>query len=631
MYTILIWMSDDVNGRELAKHLYIPGQEGYRQANYNYAWYNNPYFASYELQQMKDVNVSDLKARLNWQILPNLSLQGRAALHETKSYENMQSPKSYMNYGDSRNGDFKVWDTGTENIDADMMASYFQPISSKVNLSVNAGTAVYHNRYRQEYQSTDGLIVPQLYSLNNTMGPVMASNNFNQKQIRSVYGTANLDLFESVFLNVTARNDWSSTLPDTNNSYFYPSLSLSTMVSEYVWMPKAVDFLKLYGSWVQVSSDLSPYSIYSTYSKDVTYGSTQSVSYPSGIINPNIKPEMSISYEFGLSTSFLQNRLMLDMSYYRIIDENQIIDLNISEASGFSSRKVNGNQYTTDGLEVVIGAQPVNRKDFRWNLNANWSHAVKRLTEIYGGQKRYGDLKLGERADSYYGTIWQKSADGQLILDANNVLPTRDPFRANLGHTDPDWRLGLQNTFRIKDFVVGIDVDGAWGGVMRSLTTEKMWWGGRHPESVEYRAAEIAANAPVYVPNGVVVTGGELIRDVEGNVLSDTRTYTPNTQAVSWQTWCQIYPYQANVVYTDNKKFANIFDRTYFKLRRLSIGYDLANIIDLGRIKSCNLSLFGNNLLMWKNIPYVDPDYGDDNDLQDPSARYVGVSLSVKL
>lgn len=631
MYTILIWMSADVNGRELAKHLYIPGQEGYRQANYNYAWYNNPYFAAYELEQKKDMNVLDGKTRLHWQILPNLSVQGRLALHQTQSYEDMQSPKSYMNYGDSRNGDFKTWNRGKQNFDVDVLVSYFQNLGSKINLSANAGSSVFNRHNQEEYQSTDGLIVPFLYSLSNTQGPVMASNNYYEKEIRSIYGTANLDFYDAVFLNVTARNDWSSTLPASNRSYFYPSVALSTMISEYLKLPETIDFLKVYGSWAQVSSDLDPYSIYSTYNKGVTYGATPSVGYPGGIINPDIMPEKSTSYEWGLSTAFLRNKLSLDLVYYRIIDENQIINLNISEASGFSSRKVNGNQYATGGLEIVLGAKPVNNKNFKWDILANWSRSVKKLTEIYGGQSTYNNLKVGDRADTYVATVWQKSADGQLILNANNLLPIKDPYPAKLGHTDPSWRLGLRNNFKIKDFQVVIDIDGAWGGLIRSITTEKMWWGGKHPNSLEYREAEYTAGNPVYIPNGVIVAGGELTRDVNGDIISDTRTYRTNTDAVSWQTWCQIYPYQAAVLDSDNKQFANIFDRSFFKLRHLSVGYDLAKQIDFGKIKSLAVSLFGYNLLVWKKAPYIDPDFGNDNDLQDPGARYVGVSINIKL
>lgn len=630
MYTILIWMGNDVNGRDLKNHMYVPGQEGYRQANWNYAWYNNPYFAAYELEQKHDRTVNDGLIKLNWQVLPNLNLQGRLSARESKINEDMQSPKSYMNYGDSRNGDYKIWNKSQLNVDADVLASYSRAFTSDVFFTANVGASTFYRKYQEEYSSTDGLIVPFVYSLNNTQGAVTATNNLKEKSIRSAYGTVNIDFYDAVFLNLTARNDWSSTLPTSHNSYFYPSVSLSTLVSQYVKLPKAIDYLKVYGSWAQVSSDLDPYSIYSTYEKGTTYGSIPSVYYPSGLVNPDIKPEKSTSYEFGLSTSFFKNKVGLDVTYYHIKDENQIIDLSVSDASGFSSRKVNGNIYNTNGLEVIASYQAFNNKNFGWNISANWSTSIKKLSEIYGGQTKYGNLELNDRADSYYATVWQKSADGQLILDAVSGLPIKDTYKKNLGHLDPSWRLGFQNRFKIKDFKVDVDIDGAWGGLIRSLTVEKMWWGGKHPESVKYRDAEYEAGKPIYVPKGVVVTGGELKRDVSGKVISDTRTYAPNTTAVSWQTWAQVYPYQAQVLDSDDKTFANVFDRSYFKLRRLSVGYDLAKAIDLGKVKSLEVSLFGYNLLMWKKAEYIDPDYGNDDNLQDPSARYVGFSLNAK-
>ena len=225
-----------------------------------------------------------------------------------------------------------------------------------------------------------------------------------------------------------------------------------------------------------------------------------------------------------------------------------------------------------------------------------------------------------------------KSADGQVILDSKG-LPTRDAFVQNIGHLDPSWRLGIQNKFKIFDFSVGVDVDGVWGGIMNSSTVEKMWWGGKHPSSTLYREAEYTAGKPVYVPEGVVVTGGELRRDLQGNVLSDTRTYAPNTTAVSWQTWSQQYPYRARVTEGESSLFANTFDRSFFKLRRLAIGYDLGKIINLGdKIKSLDAQVYGYNLLMWKKMPLLDPDFkeGNDGDLQDPSPRYLGFSLNLK-
>lgn len=635
MYTILIWMGDDVNGQDLKNHLYVPGLEGYRQANYNYAWYNNPYFAAYELEQLYDKNTLNGLMRLSWQVTPDLTLQARANGRQMTTFEDMKSPKSYMNYGDSRNGDYKTWNRSQVNVDADFLATYNKRLSTQIDLTVNAGASNFYRNYRQQYQSTDGLIVPFVYSVSNSQGPIQTQyddmgNPVEKKAIRSIYGSVNLDLFNAVYLNATARNDWSSTLPSQNRSYFYPSLSLSTILSEYIKMPQALNYLKLNGSWAQVSSDLDPYSLVSTYYKGTTYGSTPSVYYPEGLLNNLIKPEKSTSYEVGLSSAWLKNKFTLEATYYHILDENQIIDLNVSEASGFKTRKENGNQYTTKGIELVAGFKAIQRQDFNWHLGLNWTHAVKRLTDIYGGANKYNNLKVGDRADSYYATVWQKSANGELILDANTALPVRDPYARNIGHLDPNWRLGLQNTFKIKDFTINMDIDGAWGGVMNSITIEKMWWGGKHPESVTYRDQEYAAGTPVYVPNGVIVTGGSVNWDINGNVISDTRTYAKNERAVNWQTWSQNYPYQARVTEEENETFANTFDRTFFKLRRLSVGYDLTKAMKLGKIKAMDVALYGYNLFIWKKMPYLDPDFGNDSDLQDPSARYLGFSVNLK-
>ncbi|MDR2915012.1 MAG: SusC/RagA family TonB-linked outer membrane protein [Tannerella sp.] len=633
MYTIVVWMGDDVNGKDLKKHQYVPGKEGYRQANYNYAWYNNPYFAAEELQQTESRDVVNGQLRLNYQLLPNLNLQGRAAVREKTTLQEMKVPKTYMNYGDSREGDYKVWNYHQTNVDADFLANYTQSLTADILFTLNAGTSVFYRRYRKEYQSSDGLVVPYVYSINNSQGPVIAEAERTEKEIRSAYGAVNLDFYEYVFLTLTGRNDWSSTLAKNNNSYFYPSVALSTMVSEYVKLPQFMDYMKIYGSWAVVSTDLSPYQIMATYTKENSYGSTPSVSYPSSMVNYYIKPQKTTSWEAGLSTAMLRNRISLDLTYYRTIDENQIIDLEISNASGFAKRKVNGNQYTTDGWEVMANIQAVRAKEFQWDFALNWSRSVKTLTEIYGGQEKFGNLKVGDRADAFYGSQWTKSKDGEVILDQNG-MPTKDAYNQYLGHLEPKFRMGMQHTFRYNNFTMAIDLDGAYKGVIYSVLSEKLWWGGKHPNSVEYRAEQYAAGTPVYVPDGVVVTGGELTRDIDGNVISDTRTYKKNTTAVDWQQWCHNYPYRAYVSYKENEKFANVFDRSYIKLRRVAVTYDFTNMLSKsGPVKGLTVTAFGNNLAIWKKVPFVDPDYtGDSNDegANDPTARYIGVGMNIK-
>ncbi len=629
MYTILLWMGNDVNGKELSEHLYIPGQDGFRQANYNYAWYNNPYFAAEELNQQHNRDVLHGQSTLNWQISSKFSLQGRASARQNMTFEDMQSPKSYMNYGDSRNGDYKVWNNKRLDFDADVLATYQENFGENFGININAGSSTYQRKFNNFYSATDGLIVPQLYALGNTQGPSTSTSFLSEKVIRSVYGSVSFDILRSTYLNFSARNDWSSTLPQGQNSYFYPAVSLSSVLSDYFKLPAGIDYLKVYSSLAQVSSDLDPYSTYLTYAKSLTYGATPSVSYPETLANPNINPERSTSFEAGFALSFLNNKVSAEATYYNVGDEFQIQNLPTSAASAFNYKKSNVIDYRTHGVEVMLNINPIKRENFSWDFGVNWSRQIKKVENIEGA-KKFGELKVGDRADSFYATVWQKSADGQVILNPNTRMPIPDSYAKNIGHLEPNWRFGFQNRFNIHDVTVNLDIDGSIGGVINSITHEKMWWGGKHSSSTQYREAEYSAGKYVYVPEGVIVTGGELKRDVDGNVISDTRQYEKNTQAVSWQTWSQIYPYRARVTEDENKFFANVFDRSFVKLRRLSVGYDINKFIKTDKVKAINASVFGYNLLMWQNIPFLDPDFGDDNNLQDPSSRYIGVSLNFK-
>lgn len=607
MYTILIWMGDDVNGNDLRDHMYIPGQEGYRQANFNYAWYNNVYFAANELNQKYDANLINAQMRLNYKFNKNFNIQLRGSTVLKDLFEDRETPKTYLNYGDSRDGDYKTWNKRDLAVDYDVLVHYNKNINKNFIVDINAGASTFYSKYHQEYNATDGLIVPFNYSLNNTKGNVDASTYIREESTNSVYATLGIDLFDAVFLNFTGRNDWSSTLPKENRSYFYPSASISTLVSNLITMPKSINYLKVKASWAKVSGALSPYQISSYYNKNGSYNGQTRLNYPNSLINPNIEPESKSTFEVGFSAGFLANRLGLDFTYYNELSSNQIINLPISVASGFENRKVNGNEYTRKGFEIVLNASPYKTEKFRWDILANWSASVKRLTAIYGDAQNIGNYQLNDRVDSYFGRIWEKSADGRLVINSNG-LPIRTDYRSNLGHTDPDWRLGLQNTFKFDNITIGVGIDGVWGGIIRSRTVEKMWWGGKHPNSTEYRDAEYAAGVPVYVPNGVNVLSGEVVHDVFGNIVSDTRTYQENVTAVNWQSWSQTYPYRAAILDTDDKKFANIFDRSFFKLRSVSIKYDFTEKLNTKTIKGLSATLSGYNLLVWKKADIIDPE-----------------------
>lgn len=632
MYTIMMWMGNDVDIRELRQHLYRPDSDGTRQANYNYAWYNNPYLMSYEAPQRHDRNVLNGQVKLAWDILPGLTVQGRAAARLVHTFEDLQVPKTFLNRSDSRAGDYKLWNTDKLNIDTDVLATYTRAFSRAFSLTANVGASLFYRQLRKGNQSTDGLIVPRVYNLGNSLGPVMASNSLTEKAIESVYGSLNIDLWEALFLTFTGRNDWSSTMAAGSRSYFYPSVAASTLVSQYVKLPAWMDYLKVNGAWAQVSSDLSPYSLCATYGKDVLYGSTPSVSYPGTLPNAAILPQKTTSLEVGLSASALKGRVSIDLAYYRLLDQNSIINLPISEASGFTTRSVNGNEYTTNGFEAVVSGTPIRRGHFTWTAQTNWSTSARKLTKIYGDQEKYGNLRLGDRADAIYDTQWEKTPDGQVILNEKSGLPQKSAFKTKIGNADPDVRFGLQNTFRYRNFTLNIDIDGAIGGTLISKTVKKMWWSGKHISTLDIRRQEWAnGGQPGFVPEGVNVVGGSVKYDAEGRIVADDRQYKPNTTVVSYQTWCQNYPYNAAVTTSESAVYANTFSRSFVKLRRVALTCDLMPYIQSRLIKGLDVTLFGNNLAVAKKLPFLDPDFGaSDNDLQDPSTRYIGVSATVK-
>jgi outer membrane receptor protein involved in Fe transport len=636
IYTLLIWQGTDVDPQAQRNNFWVPGQEGFKQANWNYAWYNNPYFGAHERNQEYDSDVYRGQLKLRWDIAQNMYVQARSSVNKKDQFEDQERPKSYLRYGDPRDGFYKTWNMADLSIDNDLQLRYENQFTSFFNFNVLAGANSSFRRFEEYYNSTDGLVVPDVYSLSNTMRSVQGSTEQRKKAIRSLYGSVDFEFLDAFFLNLSGRNDWSSVMPESNNSYFYPSASLSTVVSNLVEMPELISNLRLYGSWAKVSSDLdpnfvNPYQTIAYYNKTGTFNGNPQLTYPSGIVNPNINPQQSVTKEAGLAAGFLDNRLNLNVTYYNIVDLNQIIDLPISLASGFSSRKINGNEYTTNGVEVTVNSTPVRNSNFNWDLTANWSRRVQKLTSIYGDQNEFNNLSVGERADSYYATGWMKSPDGQVILNEETGLPTQDPNPQLKGHLSPDWRFGLQNQFRYKKLALNVSVDGAVGGLMNSLTVEKMWWGGKHPESTRWRDEEYAAGEPVYVPEGVNVVSGELNTDTDGTIISDTRDFQENTTAVGWQQWAQNYPYRARVTQAESELFANVFDRSFVKLRDVSLSYDMTSLVSNLGISKLRLTAFGYNLAILKKAKIIDPDFGNDNNLQDPSSRYVGLKIDLSL
>ena len=490
---------------------------------------------------------------------------------------------------------------------------------------LSAGGANRWRTYRYQAQSTDGLKIPGFYNISNSNNPLQGENFSQEEKVNSIYGTLDAEFFGGIFLGITARKDWVSTLPVKNNSFFYPSVSLAGVISDFVDLSSyKISFLKLRGSWSRVSegkvklttTDTYPYRHIQAYERGINWNNNQALNYPGILVNPDIKTETSDTYEVGADIRFLEGRLGLDAALYQIRDFNNIVTVPYSLSSGYTSRLENRGEFVRRGVEITLTGTPVKNDLFSWNITVNWSKYHKYLEKSFSDSELY--IKEGERMDQIYTFSYAHTPGGKLILQSNG-FPQNDPYNRFVGHYDPDYIFGVQNAFTYKNFGLNISVDGRVGGVMYSTTNQKMWWGGTHPGTVNQYRDDANNGLATYVADGVVVVEGSVEYDKFGNITSDTRVYAPNTTPVNYITWN---------VDTSNGHLNHYYDQSYAKLREVTLTYNvpkkvLANFF----MNSVSVSLVGRNLILWSDMPEIDPDVDGDN-LQTPSTRNMGFNVN---
>jgi len=614
-----MWMGPSVDVRDLQKY-WQEGKQGIQQRNYNYLWYNNPYFLSNEYIQgwNKDTNVGRLS--LSYDVAENLRMRGRVGVNWSSRRSDTEVPKSLIGYGAQGDGNYVVESVSDFDVETDLMLQYERSVGDDWSLDATLGGSNQYTRYKSLSANTRGLNVPELYNLSNSTTDVEASNYLQKERISSVYGTLNLGFQDAIYLGLTGRNDWSSALPPENNSYFYPSVSLSTVMSNLVTIPDPVSYLKLRVSWAQVASDLAVYSTTPNYSYGTSWNGTPSVYFPGSKVNPNIQPQQSTTWEVGGDLRFFSDRLRVDLTYYNTLDENDIVNFPVSLASGFSSRLINANKYRRKGWEVVLEGTPVQSDAFSWDLSLNWSRQRRYLEALPEGRDNLNGIEVGERMDQIIGWTWARSPEGEIIYE--NGFPAWAPQERFIGYGDPDWTAGLQNTLRYKNLSLSFQFDGRYGGLMYANTLRKMWWGGTHPGTVNQWREDEANGKATYVGDGVVVTGGEVVRNESGEIVKDTRTFAPNETEVFYSDWTKAF-------YHNGIQEPNYRDETFLKLREATLTYQIPKSWSQRvSVKRASVSLIGRNLWLWKNVPFIDPDSGSD-DIQLPSSRNVGFSIQL--
>ncbi len=626
LYNLVLWTGPDIDVNNLRDY-WEKDQEGVQQRHFNKSWYNNPYFQAYEYLRgyYKDNMLGQLK--LNYTIAPGLELLFRSGINQYGLNRTWKEPKSYVGYDNFSRGNFDIQNESNFNINTDFLAQYNKALHSNINLRVSLGSASRWNTYRKENIETDGLSAPGLFNVSNSSNPLRGSNSLEEEKVNSLFGTIDLELFNGIFLGFTGRNDWISTLPLENNSFFYPSVSLAGVITDFVDLNRyKISFLKVRSSWSKVTDgrivlsgrETYPYNHISTYDPGVNWNGNPSLEASSTLITSNLSPQSSETIEAGLDLRLFEGKIGVDAAVYQIRDYNNLFEQEMSNSSGYPKRLINGAEFLRKGFEVTLSATPVKTSELAWNIVVNYSRYRKYLNKTIDGASQLENVKPGERWDQLFSTTYQRSAGGELIIGTNG-FPVVDPFQRMMGYSGADFIFGVNNNVSYKNFVLGVSFDGRVGGVMYSTTNQKMWWGGTHPGTVNQYRDDANNGVASYIAPGLVVTEGSIEYDSEGKTISDTRIYAPNSTPVNYISWN---------INTSNAHLTHYYNQSFVKLREVTITYQLPqSILQKTFFSKASVGLVGRNLALWTNMPEVDPDSGEDN-LQTPSTRNIGFNFN---
>lgn len=619
---LFTWMGRQADVGAL-KEYWQRGQEGLAQYNYNYAWMDNPYLAMLENRNGFNKDRIINNTSVSYTPVEGLSIRFRNGLDYYNDLRTSQRAFSTQRF---RNGAYREDNVIFSEINTDILATYEKNVSEDWSFSVALGGNIMNQQFRYLSTTAGELSVPGIYNFANSRVPLDVQQYREQRQILSVYAFGQLAYKSSLFLDVTVRNDWSSTLPVNNNSYAYYAFSLSGIISDLVKLPKAFSLVKLRASVASVGNDTDPYNLNNTFTFGQLYGSNPTVSNSNSLLNSQLLPERTTAFEFGADLRFFQGRLGLDVTYYNNNSANQIIQLPTSSASGYQSQVANGGIIRSEGIEVVATGTPIRTKDFRWNLFANFSRNVSTVVELPDGIDQYvlGSTRVYDRSDrsvffiateggqlgDMYGT-GLKEVDGRHVYDANGN-PVKDPALRLLGNYNPDFILGFGTEFTWKRLSVGLLFDWRQGGTMVSRTLAIATTSGALINSVEGRETGV-------VGDGVVNIGTEL-----------NPNYVENTTAIPAQDYY-------NQFYDRDNEANALYDASYVKLREIRISYTFPKVWNFSEIR---LSLIAKNVALWTQNPHVDPElsamqgrnfaFGVE-DMSYPSSRSFGLSLNVKL
>lgn len=629
--------------------------------NWNSSYYDNPFWStSYNTQsQERHRLIGDLHAE--FRLTDGLNVRFRTSTDwyndRRKSKVKWGSAGAGSPYGSYAEDAYTVKENNTE-----VLATYIKQLNKNWGIDALLGFNVRNKQYENNYQAAPRLAVADLYTLTNSRDPLTSSNDFYRLRQYGLYGSIQLDYRRWAFLNITGRNDWSSTLPVDNNSYFYPSVTASVLLSEaFGWRSKAVNYLKIRGGWSQVGADANPYQLATVFTSETAFNGNPLQSSSTIGMNPNLKPEKTSSIEAGFEAAFWDNRLCLDFTYYKTDSRNQILKLATTAASGYTSQVRNAGHIRNRGYEIQLGAVPIQTsKGFRWNLDLNYganSSKVVKLDDegLITSYQLYSSgiqilASVGEAYGTLFGTSYVRDANGNVVVDANG-LPKISTTNKTLGKFTPDWTGGISNTFSYRSLSLSFLIDASVGGSIFSNTNKTGKYTGVLANTLSGRDAEhgglwyytAAMGNNVRLPESpsysvssdglyYAQVNGQSTRVYQDGIMVEgvTESGSKNEEVVSAEKYYhRIYSIAE----------ANVYDASYVKLREVALSYRLPRLwTQKLHLQEASVTLTGRNLwTIYKSVPNIDPESalttGNAQGVEAyslPTTRSFGVNLSVK-
>jgi TonB-linked SusC/RagA family outer membrane protein len=594
--------------------------------NWQHTYFTNPYYIERNLPNGNEKDRLLGNIALNYKILPSLSVMLRTGTDFWSDTRINVSNFARVRNSNATPGRYSEDVLRSQETNSDFIFTFNKDITPDITTNIQFGGIQRINNYKRNYFYVGELVVDGIYNAENSVPSLnRIESTIRKSEVQSLFAAANFGWRNMLFLDLTARNDWSSTLPSNDRSYFYPSASVSAVVTDLLNVQSYIlTFAKVRASLAQVGNDADPYQLAQTFNSSGSWnGSLPKFAESISIANSSLKPEITTGLEFGADMRFFRGKVGLDLTYYEQTTNNQILGVEISKASGYDRRILNAGEITNKGVEVTLSGTPLKLDNgFSWDVSLNYARNRNKVVALAEGLTTYilasqrgmtSEARVGQPYGTLYGVAFERSPDGQIVY-GDNGLPLRQATQQIIGNIQPDWTGGMLNTFNFKGFTLTALVDVRIGGDIYDEGTGTGRWTGQYAETALGRE------------EGVIGKGVRKLAAADGSV-----SYMPNDIIVTAN---QMYAYNNPRNYHE----AAIFDASYVKLRELSLGYNIpVAALKKLHIQSAKLSLVGRNVWMiFKNTPHVDPEFDSKGGNSQgfgygelPSSRSLGMNLSL--